>query len=89
MNTDKKTIQAAIEKRLVGRSEANFAKPTHKAAMRDEAAFLAGAATALHAVFGDPKSNELSDYVPPLFILYPMSGRSVVAYLKEKGVKAD
>lgn len=80
--TSKHELKKKIEERLLARSAANFANYKHKAAMNDEAAFLAGAATALHAVFGDPASNDLTDYVPPLWILYPMTGRSVVGYLK-------
>ncbi len=91
MNTDKKAIKAAIGARLLARQATLFpnAKGKSKVAGNDEAAFLAGAASALQAVFGDPNKNELTDYVPPLFILYPMTGRSVTEYLKSAEGKAE
>ena len=76
-------IWKAVEARLVARQEANFANPKAKKARDDEAAFLAGAAAALQAVYGKEGSNELTEYVRPLWMLYPLSGRSVIESIKK------
>lgn len=78
METSKAKIEAAVEARLLSRFKNLGIKPGSKKGAAEEAAFLSGAATALHAVFGE-REDRLTDYVPPLWVLFPMTGRSVVA----------
>lgn len=75
MNTDKTAIRQSIEIALSRRLGARLTtvrntkgKPTAEA-LREQAAFIAGAAAALQAVFGDPKADLLTDYVPPSWII--------------------
>ena len=79
VNTDKAAIQRAIEialARRLGNQPINVRRadgsPTANA-LREQAAFIAGAASALQAVFGD-STDTLTDYVPPAWILEPMRG---------------
>lgn len=86
MNTDKVAIAKAIESRLLSRFRALGINPGTVRGHNEEAAFLAGAATALQAVFAEPDSANLTDYVPPFWVISPMSGRSVVKELLRKEV---
>ena len=76
MTTNKNEIQTAVEKQLSGRLRAQNLKG--KARLKEEAAFIAGACAALHAVFGDPEDARLTDYVPPVWVTSIMIGRSVL-----------
>jgi hypothetical protein len=73
MTTSKSKIQTAVKKALSGRLRVQNLKG--KARLKDEAAFIAGASAALHAVFGD---SVLTDYVPPAWIISIMTGRSIL-----------
>lgn len=74
MTTSKSEIQAAVEKHLSARLQAQNLKG--KARLKEETSFIAGAA--LHAVFGDPDNASLTDYVPPAWIISIMAGRSIL-----------
>lgn len=78
MNTDKTAIRQSIEIALSRRLGARLTtvrntkgKPTAEA-LREQAAFIAGAASALQAVFGE--ADTLTDYVPPAWIIETMRG---------------
>lgn len=73
METNKAVIRESIEKVLKGRIEVFHLKG--KKAKEEEAIFLSGAAAALQAVFGN--KDALTDYVPPMWVICPMSGRSI------------
>jgi len=75
MTTDKEQIIAAVENMLRKRHDNATVRGKHW--MREEAAFLAGACTVLQAVFGESEER-MTDYVPPAWVLYPMSGRSIL-----------
>ena len=77
MITDKETIQKAVEETLCSRIETQGLKG--KAALKEECSFLCGAASALQAIFGE--KDTLSNYIPPIWMIAPMTGRSV---LKER-----
>ncbi len=78
MTTSKSEIQAAVEKYLSFYLRAKNLKG--RARLKEEAAFIAGASAALHAVFGDGDSENanLTDYVPPKWIIFIMDGRSIL-----------
>ena len=76
MTTSKSEIQTAVEKHLSGRLRAQNLKG--KARLKEEAAFIAGASAALHAVFGDPEDTSLTDYVHPKWIVSIMTGGSIL-----------
>jgi hypothetical protein len=76
MTTSKSKIQAAVKEHLSARLRAQNLKG--KARLKEEAAFIAGAGAALHAVFGDPDNASLTDYVPPAWIISIMAGRSIL-----------
>lgn len=70
-------IEAALVKRLTSQPinvKRADGSPTRDA-LREQAAFIAGAATALHAVFGE--GDTLTDYVPPSWIIEPMRGNLI------------
>lgn len=68
MNTNKDEIQAAVVDMLRQRKKARVNK--------SEADYLAGACAALQAVFGE--GDKLTSYVPPMWVLGPLTGRSVL-----------
>lgn len=74
---DSLAVVEAAEKRLRDRLDALGIKVLSKRGGIEEAAFLAGAATVLHEVYGGVDGN-LSAAVPPLWIIAPMTGRSVL-----------
>ena len=76
MTTDKSKIQTAVKERLSNRLRAQNLKG--KARLKEEAAFIAGASAALHAVFGDSDDKRLTDHVPLVWILSTMVGRSIL-----------
>jgi hypothetical protein len=76
MTTDKSKIQTAVKEHLSFRLRAQNLKG--KARLKEEATFIAGASAALHAVFGDSENTNLTDYVPPKWIVSIMSGRSIL-----------
>ena len=76
MTTDKSKIQTAVKEHLSSRLRVQNLKG--KARLKEEAAFIAGASAALQAVFGDPEDDSLTDYVPPVWILSIMAGRSIL-----------
>lgn len=79
MSIDSGDAVAVLEARLGSRLSALGIKPGSKAGLKEEAAFLSGAAHALHLFYGDPEGKgRLSSAVPPLWIICPMSGRSVI-----------
>lgn len=73
MTTNKSEIQTAVKKFLSARLRVQNLKG--KARLKEEAAFIAGASAALQAVFG---GSELTDYVPPAWIISIMAGRSIL-----------
>lgn len=83
MNTDKNVIRNKIEQQLSSRLGTQLGaqiygrngKPT-VAALREQAAFLAGSMAALQAVFGS--DDQLTDYAPPAWIIDMMRGKLVV-----------
>lgn len=81
---DKAYIHKYVEDGLTRRIDQLGAKPESVAARREEAAFLAGAATALQAVFGKPGDDKMTEAVPVIWVLWPMSGRSVVQELRKR-----
>lgn len=87
MNQDKRLIQDAIETRLLERFRALQINPLSKKGAIEEAAFLAGAGSALQAVF-ETDPTKLTDYVPPMWIIGPMSGRSVVVEIAKERAQA-
>ena len=76
MTTDKSEIQTAVKEHLSGRLRAQNLKG--RARLKEEASFIAGASAALHAVFGDSEDARLTDYVPPIWIISIMTGRSIL-----------
>ena len=76
MTTDKSEIRTAVKKYLSYRLRAKNLKG--RARLKEEATFIAGASAALDAVFGDPEAPRLTDYVPPLWIISIMAGRSIL-----------
>lgn len=89
MNTDKQAIRQSVEKALAGRLAAqpiNITRadgsPTANA-LREQAAFLAGAMAALQAVFGEDE-NTLTDYAPPAWIIEIMRGTLITQPQKER-----
>lgn len=49
-----------------------------KEKLADEGAFLAGAMSALHVCFGDPKDDRLTNMAPVIWVMNTMTGRSVL-----------
>lgn len=76
MTTSKSKIQTAVKEHLSSRLRAKNLKG--RARLKEEATFIAGASAALHAVFGDPDNANLTDYVPPAWIISIMAGRSIL-----------
>lgn len=83
MNTDKQAIRTAIEIALARRLNSQpinvkraDGSPTANA-LREQAAFIAGAGAALQAVFGDPKADTLTDYFPPKWLIAAMRGELI------------
>ena len=74
MQTDKDIIRGYIEKILHNRLEVLDLKG--KSALKEECAFISGASAALQIIFGE--DGTLTDYVPPMWMIGPMSGRSVL-----------
>lgn len=77
MNTDKAAIKEAVEAKLETRLDHLGIKPGSKADLKEQAAFIAGACTVLHAVFGEKGSKTLTDYAPPIWIIGCLTGRSI------------
>ena len=82
MNTNKTEIQQAIEQALKGRliglairTGTRAGKPT-KAALQEQAAFLAGAGAALQAVFGHNHS-QLTEYFSPSWLVSVLRGELI------------
>lgn len=75
MQTDKQIIKGIVEDMLRQRVHGL----TKKKALEEEAIFLLGASAALQAVFAIDE-KELTDYIPPMWIIGPMSGRSVLTH---------
>jgi hypothetical protein len=74
-------MRTATKEEIIERVEASMShrhrdlRMTPKARKQDEAAFLAGACCALQATFGKPTDADITDYIPPAWILAPMCGR--------------
>ena len=69
----------AVTDTLRKRIDSMGVKPKSRRAMEAEAHFIAGAATVINALFpSDDPENNLSPQVPPLWIIAPMCGRSVL-----------
>jgi hypothetical protein len=73
MTTSKSKIQTAVKQHLSSRLRAQNLKG--KARLKEEASFIAGASAALQAVFSDTR---MTDYVPPVWIISIMAGRSIL-----------
>jgi len=82
MTTSKKIIQQRVEQSLLQRQASLRLSPRDE--RRDEAGFLSGAACALQAVFGRPDDDTMTHYVPPLWIMAPMTGRQVKDFIKKE-----
>jgi hypothetical protein len=80
-------VAKGVEARLVSRMDHLGIKPLSKRGADEECAFLAGAASAMHAMFGGEDGN-LSAAVPPAWIIWPMSGRSAYMEIKRKEKEA-
>ena len=77
--TLQKTVKNKVESTLIARNKST--------ALNDECDFLAGAMTVLQQVnvlLYDSTEKESMDIVPPMWILLPMSGRSVIKELSNK-----
>jgi len=81
MTTDKNIIQQRVEESLLRRQASLRLSP--KDERRDEAGFLSGAACALQAVFGET-DDTMTDYIPPLWVMAPMTGRQVKNFIKKE-----
>ena len=77
-------IQVEIENKMVERFHALEIKPLTRRGGQEEAAFLAGASMALQAVFPPDDPTKLTSYVPPMWIIGPMSGRSVYVEARKR-----
>lgn len=82
VNFDKQAIQQAIEialARRLGSQPINIRRadgsPTQNA-LREQAAFIAGAGAALQAVFGKDDTL-LTDYFPPRWVIATMRGELI------------
>jgi hypothetical protein len=94
VNVSRASIRQHVELRLSERLKAqginvDAKRPTAKE-LHEQAAFLAGAMTALQAVFGcNAEENRLVDYCPPAWIIDVMRGERVgVAEPAEEDVRA-
>lgn len=76
MNKNQEQIQQAVEDTLRARVNNGSQSRNHET----ETAYLAGACAALQAVFGtgSARQDALTDYIPPLWIIGPMTGRSIL-----------
>jgi len=81
MTTNKDLIQQRVEDSLLRRQASLQLKP--KDELRDEAGFLSGAACALQAVFGG-NDDTMTDYIPPLWVMAPMTGRQVKNFIRKE-----
>ena len=83
-NSDlRKIIQDEVERTLLSRDKMNT--------LKSELDFVMGAVTVMRIVnmhLYCTDDEQSMDCVPPMWLLYPMSGRSIVEELK-KGVKDD
>lgn len=77
MNVDKQAIREAVEAALEQRLASHGFKPGSKSDLKEQAAFVAGASVALHAVFGKEGAKTLTDYVPAWWVVSCMTGRSI------------
>lgn len=68
----KLSIEAALARRLANQPGA----PGCRDQRADEAAFLSGACCALRAVFGEAEAMR---YIPPIWILAPLTGRTLAS----------
>ena len=84
---DKAYIKNEVEKRLLQRFAVLDIDPVSKRGGIEECAFLAGAASALRAAFGE--GADLTDYVPADWVLMPISGKSLVAELRKAKLKGS
>tara|TARA_Y100000361_G_scaffold33836_1_gene28355 strand:+ start:156 stop:404 length:249 start_codon:yes stop_codon:yes gene_type:complete len=77
--TLQKTIKDKVEHTLIKRKESS--------ALKDECDFLVGAMTVLSEInilLYDSTEDMSMDIVPPMWMLLPMSGRSVYEELQDK-----
>ena len=77
--TLQKTIKDKVEHTLIKRKESS--------ALKDECDFLVGAMTVLSQInilLYDSTEDMSMDIVPPMWMLLPMSGRSVYEELQDK-----
>ena len=72
----------AVEKALDERFKNFDLKPKSKRGGAEEAAFLSGAAVAIQAMFPNADPEKMSEAIPPLWIIFPLSGRSVVEEIR-------
>lgn len=77
--TLQKTVKGKVEDTLIARSESS--------ALKDECDFLAGAMTVLQQInvlLYESTEKESMDIIPPMWMLLPMCGRSVIEELSNK-----
>ena len=80
---DKATLQKAIKDKV----EHTLIKRKESSALKDECDFLVGAMTVLSEInilLYDSTEDMSMDIVPPMWMLLPMSGRSVYEELQDK-----
>jgi len=82
MQTNKELIRKSIEEGLRNRLATLNLKG--KAKKTEEVAFLCGAMSALQVVFGE-NVTELTNYIPPIWVIASMTGRSVLDETTNKG----
>lgn len=68
----------AIEQRWLSRATAQGLKPGTKAYQKAEVEFFSGVMTALDVLFPNKNTENLSNAVPPLWIMNALSGRPIV-----------
>ncbi len=78
---DSAALKAAIEASLRVRLEAFGLKLNSAAAKKEEAAFISGAMCAINALLPNEAPEKISAAIPPMWIIGPMTGRSVLEKL--------
>lgn len=68
--------QAAVEQAFRDRAKAQGWKPGTKTYLKQELEFIVGAMTVLNVIYPSADGN-LSREVPPMWVMGPLSGRSV------------
>ncbi len=75
---DKPALVAAIQDSLRNRLQALEVKLGTATALKHEAAFMSGAMCAINALKPNDDPNKISEWIPPMWCIAPMTGRSVL-----------